>query len=137
MTDQSTADAQGARAHARAMAGTRVEAMPTVPPAGADNLPAEATPDTMLWEETVAPGGYASKELHRGARLRLTDLQGDACASMLVFNSNQAIERLNVADSVRVQWNASLQAGRLLLSDMGRVLMTLIEDEAQTHDTFC
>jgi urea carboxylase-associated protein 2 len=56
---------------------------------------------------------------------------------MLVFNADQPIERLNVADTVKVQWNAYLQAGRLLLSDMGRVLMSLVEDEAQTHDTFC
>ena len=33
-------------------------------------------------------------------------------------------ERLNVADTVKVQWQAYLGAGRLLLSDMGRVLMT-------------
>jgi urea carboxylase-associated protein 2 len=137
MTDQSTADAQGARAHARAMSGTKVEAMPTVPADSAANLPAETTPDAMLWEETLAPGGYASKELHRGARLRLTDLYGDSCISMLVFNAERPIERLNVADTVKVQWNAYLQAGRLLLSDMGRVLMSLTADDARTHDTFC
>jgi len=137
MTNRATADAHGARAHAHAMAGTEVEAMPTVPAGGAADLPQGATRETMLWEETVGPGGYASKELNRGARLRLTDLYGDSCVSMLVFNSERPIERLNIADTVKVQWNAYLQAGRLLLSDMGRVLMSLIGDEAQTHDTFC
>jgi urea carboxylase-associated protein 2 len=46
-------------------------------------------------------------------------------------------ERLNVADTVKVQWNAYLGAGKLLLSDMGRVLMSIEEDDAGTHDTFC
>ena len=46
-------------------------------------------------------------------------------------------ERLNVADTVKVQWNAYLGAGKLLLSDMGRVLMSLIDDGAGTHDAFC
>jgi urea carboxylase-associated protein 2 len=137
MTNRGTADAQGARAHAHAMAGTEVEAMPTVPAGGTIDLPQGATRETMLWEESIGPGGYASKELHRGARLRLTDLYGDSCVSMLVFNSERPVERLNIADTVKVQWNAYLQAGRLLLSDMGRVLMSLITDEAQTHDTFC
>jgi urea carboxylase-associated protein 2 len=56
---------------------------------------------------------------------------------MLVFNAERPIERLNIADTVKVQWSAYLRAGRLLLSDMGRVLLSIIEDEARTHDTFC
>jgi urea carboxylase-associated protein 2 len=38
---------------------------------------------------------------------------------------------------VKVQWNAYLGEGKLLLSDMGRVLMSISEDGAGTHDTFC
>jgi urea carboxylase-associated protein 2 len=65
------------------------------------------------------------------------DLHGDSCVSMLVFNSERPFERLNIADTVKVQWNAYLNAGRLLLSDMGRALMSVLADDAQTHDTFC
>jgi uncharacterized protein len=134
---QSTKDPFGAQAHARAMAGTVVEAMPTVPATRASPLPAAVDASAMLWEETVASGGYASKELHRGARLRLVDLHGDACVSMLLFNAERPAERLNVADTVKVQWCAYLSGGRLLLSDMGRVLASLLTDDAETHDTFC
>ena len=127
----STADPHGARAHARAMAGTRVEAMPIVP-AQADDAPGE-----VVWEETIAAGGYASRRLARGARLRLIDLHGDACASMLLFNAENPLERLNVADTLKVQWNGYLGPGKLVLSDMGRVMMTILEDGAGTHDAFC
>jgi urea carboxylase-associated protein 2 len=119
------------------MAGRRVTAMPTVPATDASDRPAGVAREDMLWDETVAAGGYAAKELHRGARLCLTDLGGDGCVSMLVFNAERPSERLNAADTVKVQWNAYLGAGRLLLSDMGRVLMALLEDTAETHDTFC
>ncbi len=132
-----TSDPKGARAHARAMAGTYVEVMPTVPAAEAQDLPDGVTPEAMLWEETIGAGGYAAKELSRGARLRLIDLKGDACVSMLVFNAERPVERLNIADTVKVQWNAYLKSGCLLLSDMGRVLMSLLTDDAETHDTFC
>lgn len=125
-----------ARDHARAMAGTVVEAMPIVPPAAQD-LPQGVAPADLLWEETVAAGGYATRRLARGSRLRLIDLQGDACASLMVFNAEMPSERLNVADTVKVQWNAYLGEGKLLLSDMGRVLMTFVEDGAGTHDAFC
>lgn len=132
-----TSDPLGARTHARAMSGTIVEAMPTVPASRARNLPSGVAPDAVLWDETIGPAGYSAKELHRGARVRLTDLHGDACVSMLVFNAERPIERLNVADTIKVQWNAYLDAGRLLLSDMGRVLMSIVEERAGTHDVFC
>ena len=132
-----TADPAAARAHARAMAGTHVEAMPTVPATQARERPAGVSAESMLWDETVPGGGYAAKALNRGARLRLIDLHGDACVSMLVFNAEQPVERLNVADTIKVQWNAYLGAGRLLLSDMGRALMSILEDGAGTHDAIC
>jgi urea carboxylase-associated protein 2 len=93
--------------------------------------------EDLLWEETIAAGGYAGKRLNRGARLRLMDLHGDACVSLLVFNAERPVERLNIADTVKVQWNAYLGAGKLLLSDMGKVLMSILEDTAGTHDAFC
>jgi uncharacterized protein len=137
MTRPSTADPSGARDHARSMAGTRVEAMPTVPAGAAEDLPVGVEPARVTWDETVAAGGYAGRQLNRGARLRLTDLKGDACVSLLVFNAERPVERLNVADTLKVQWNGYLGAGRLLLSDMGRVLMSILEDTAGTHDGFC
>lgn len=132
-----TADPKSARNHARAQGATRVEAMPTLPARDAKDLPKGVSPESMLWEETIAAGGYASKRLPRGARVRLVDLYGDACASILVFNAQETQERLNVADTLKVQWNGYLGAGKLLLSDMGRVLFSILEDEAGTHDCFC
>jgi uncharacterized protein len=122
-----TADVHGARTDARAReAGARVEAMPTLPPS-----------NDFLWEETVAPGGYTSRRIARGTRLTLTDLGGDACASLLVFNAEYPVERLNVADTAKVQWNAYLTQGKLLLSDMGRVMMSIVGDNSAGHDLFC
>ena len=56
---------------------------------------------------------------------------------MLLFNAEQPIERLNVADTLKVQWNGYLGEGNLLLSDMGKVMMSITEDTARTHDAFC
>lgn len=125
-----------ARDHARGMAGRVVEAMPVLPPVAHD-LPEGVPATDLVWEETIAAGGYATRRLSRGSRLRLIDLKGDACASLLIFNAEMPTERLNVADTVKVQWNAYLGAGKLLLSDMGRVLMSFVADDAETHDSFC
>lgn len=133
---ETLANPLAARDHARSMEGTVIESMPVLPPV-ADDLPADVAPGDLLWEETIAPGGYATRRLSRGSRLRLIDLRGDACASILLFNAEMPTERLNVADTVKVQWNAYLGEGKLLLSDMGRVMMSILEDDAGTHDTFC
>jgi uncharacterized protein len=138
MTDAPTsvlANPDAARDHARSMAGTVVESMPILPPVATD-LPEGASADDLLWEETVAPGGYATRRIARGTRLRLIDVKGDACASLNIYNAEMPTERLNFADTVKVQWNAYLGAGKLLLSDMGRVLMSIEADDAGTHDCF-
>jgi urea carboxylase-associated protein 2 len=130
------ADPLAARAHARAMEGTLVDAMPILPPV-ADDLPTGVAADDLLWEERIAGGGYATRRLPRGSRTRLIDLDGDACAQLMIFNAEMPTERLNIADTVKIQWNGYLGAGKLLLSDMGRVLMSIEADDAQTHDAFC
>lgn len=129
-----TSTTAGARAHARAQEGTIVEASP-VRPASAWPAPADVAADRLVWAETVAGGGYTHKVLARGTTLRLTDLAGDACAHVLLFNADQPFERLNVADTVKVQWQVYPAAGQLLLSDQGRVLATVVADSSGRHDT--
>lgn len=131
----STATTYGARDHARAQEGTRVEAMPAVPAAAWPDPPAEAGP--LVWAETVAGGGYTHRVLARGTELRLTDLRGDACAHLLLFVADRPWERLNAADTVKVQWNAYLGEGNLLLSDQGRVLAAITSDTSGRHDALC
>ena len=132
-----TATTHAARDHARAMHGTRVDTMPTVPPSAATDLPPGVAAEDMRWEETVAGGGYTSLLLARGARLRLVDVDGDCCAGLLLHRAANPAERLNVADTVKVQWQAYLAAGHVLLSDMGRTLATILADTSGRHDALC
>jgi len=133
----STSSPQGARDHARAQGGTVVDTMPTVPAAGADHWPDGVAAADRLHAETVAGGNYTSLVLARGTVLELTDLAGDACAHLVLSNAVAPDERLNVADTVKIQWQAYLGPGAMLLSDRGRVLATIVEDTSQRHDTFC
>ncbi len=136
MTSISTASPLGARDHARAQGGTVVDTMPTVPAATAADWSADVAPADRLHAETVAGGNYTTVVLARGSVLELTDLEGDACAHLVLTNAAQVDERLNVADTVKIQWQAYLGAGSLLLSDRGRVLATVVEDTSGRHDTF-
>lgn len=133
----STSTTSGARDHARAMAGTVVPIMPTIPSTAAVDLPPGVAAADVIWDEVIAGGGYTSVLLPVGARLRLVDRDGDACAAVLVHRSDRPTERLNVADTVKVQWQAYLAAGAVLLSDMGRVLASILEDTSGRHDALC
>lgn len=126
-----------AREHARAQAGRVAEAMPVLPARAAPDLPGGVRADDVTWAETVAGGGYASKVLARGTTLRLEDLHGDACAHVVLFNADQPWERLNVADTVKIPWQAYLTTGHPLLSDQGRVLATIVADTSGCHDALC
>ncbi|MDO0916233.1 urea carboxylase-associated family protein [Streptomyces sp. DT2A-34] len=125
----------GARDHARAQEGSRAEAMPVVPARDWPAPPGEA--GRLVWAETVAGGNYTHRVLARGAQLRLTDLRGEACAHLLLYVADRPWERLNVADTVKVQWNAYLGENRLLLSDQGRVLASVVADTSGRHDALC
>lgn len=144
MTDATgTATTHAARDHARAQEAAAAEDFyRPVPPTSAlfDEAAAalpDGVPDTdVLWNETVDGGNYAVRVLPRGARLRLCDIAGDTAVQMLIFNHHQRAERLNVADTVKVQWQAYLGEGSLLLSDMGRTLMSILSDTTAGHDMF-
>ena len=127
MNASDTATTHGARDHARAQAAAATERFSRSVPAGDPGV---------LWCETVEAGNYATRVLPRGARLTLRDPEGDTSVQLLVFNHHQRAERLNVPDTVKVQWQAYLGQGQLLLSDMGRVLMSFEADSSAGHDTF-
>jgi urea carboxylase-associated protein 2 len=91
----------------------------------------------MRWAERVAPGGYAHRVLAPGTTVRLHDVEADACAHVLLFRADQPWERLCVADTVKVQWQAYTGAGQLLLSDQGRVLASVVTDTSGCHDSIC
>jgi len=96
-------------------------------------LPARAA--KYVLRETVRGGQAWSRRLLRGQVLRLIDVAGRACVSGLFYNAREAIERYNMADTLKAQYTAFLTTGRVLYSDMGRVLMSIIDDTCGWHDT--
>lgn len=137
MNARDTSSVLAARADARSRADLRADAMPYLPASSSPFVPDGVAAADLVWAETVAPGGYTSKVLARGSRLRLADVTGDACAHVLVFAAHAPWERLNVADTQKIPWQAYLGTGHPLLSGDGRVLATIVADTSGHHDAFC
>lgn len=133
----STGTTAGAREHARAQAATITDTMPVVPASTWPDLPDNVVAQDMTWAETVPGGRYTVKVLARGTRLRLRDVAGTGCAHILLWRSEAPWERLNVADTVKVPWQAYLGSGHPLLSDQGRALATIVDDDSGHHDALC
>ncbi|MFJ5958304.1 urea amidolyase associated protein UAAP1 [Paenarthrobacter sp. NPDC092416] len=133
-----TATTAGAKLHARAQHGRTSDTMIHVPPASAPARLTEALSqearNSLTWAETLASGRYTHLALARGTRIRITDLDGDACVHAVIIRSGSQHERLNVADTVKVPWQAYMTTGHPLLSDAGRLMATVVADSSGKHD---
>jgi uncharacterized protein len=90
--------------------------------------------DRIEREETIPPGWYWTCCIKRGQSLRIVNVHATHGVSALFWNARDTSERFNPADSVKVQWSARLARGKLLLSDMGRVLASITDDTCSQHD---
>jgi urea carboxylase-associated protein 2 len=101
-------------------------------PTALDGAP--VSPDAMIHRETVPSGWYTSLLLRRGEALRIIDDTGQSSVSLLAWREEDPYERINCADTIKVQWSAAISKGRVILSDMGRVAFSLVEDTCGAHD---
>ena len=96
--------------------------------------PARIKPKKVVHREIIPGGWYWGMVIPRGQTLRIVN-GGTGSVSALFWNIDDTSERYNAGDTVKVQWHANLSKGRVLFSDMGRVLMSITDDTtAGRHD---
>lgn len=89
----------------------------------------------ILWDETIPGGAYWSRVVPRWSTLRVTDVDGRGSAALLAYNARQPSERYNAPDTTKVQNMIFLTTGLVLLSDLGRVLLSITGDTCRHHET--
>lgn len=94
--------------------------------------PAPLAIDARL-TETVPGGWYTTLHLKAGEVLRLVP-GGAASVSLAAWALPDTTERLCLPDTVKLQWTTDLTKGRVIFSDMGRVMLSLVEDSSGAHD---
>ncbi len=124
--------ANRARYDALKAAGTGQAPMAMPAPTGLADAPIEQ--GAVIFGETVPGGWYANYRVKAGERIRIASPEGKSAVALLAWNAADTSERLNHADSIKIQWTAALGKGRLLFSDMGRVLFSIVEDSSGAHD---
>ncbi|GAA5266464.1 uncharacterized protein ACOSOMT5_P2891 [Acidiphilium sp. MT5] len=89
----------------------------------------------IIRSDTLPPGAYDYFAIPRGAALRITNLSGTPGSALFLWNADDPSERYNAGDTMKLQWTTRLTTGRVLFSDMGRVLASIIADTGSGHDT--
>ena len=89
---------------------------------------------TLLYDETLPGGGLWSGIIRRHRVLRLTDLEGGANVSLMAWNAAAPHDRMNLPDTLKAQYTAKLTRGHVLMSDMGRALLSITADTLGWHD---
>ena len=95
----------------------------------------EIAPDRVVCSETLRGGQMWSAVVKRGNVLRLLDSEGGATPAALFYNAAAPLERYNMPDTLKAQYTARLTKGYCIYSDMGRVLLSIIDDTSGWHDT--
>jgi urea carboxylase-associated protein 2 len=84
----------------------------------------------------VLPGGASwARVCRRATALTLTDIEGGANVSVLLYRASDPLERYCMPDTLKAQHVSRLTAGVALYSDMGRVLASITHDTCGWHDT--
>lgn len=88
----------------------------------------------VLHREVIPGGWYWSTRIRRNEVLRIALDEGFSTVTLVAWNAAEPSERLNLPDTVKVQWTTGISKGRVLLSDMGKVMFSVIEDSCGAHD---
>jgi urea carboxylase-associated protein 1 len=92
--------------------------------------PARATFDHVL------PAGVGlAHEIRAGQALRIVDLEGNQAVDTLFYNARDLDERYSANDTIRRERQLYLTTGSRLLSNDGRVMLTITADTCGRHDT--
>ena len=129
-TKDATIAAYRARYEELKAGGQAPKALP--PPSG---RPAPAIGGASVLHREAVPGGwYWTTRLRLGETLRLQTGPRPSCVSLLAWRAGDPSERLNFADTIKVQWTSALAKGRVIFSDMGRIMLSIVEDSCACHD---
>ena len=88
-----------------------------------------------ILDDVLPPGASWSRVCRRATALTLTDLEGGANVSALLYRAGDPLERYCMPDTLKAQHVSRITSGVALYSDMGRVLASVTHDSCGWHDT--
>lgn len=128
--EQIAADRQRYEEHQRIGLEFSPKTLPTPSPRPAP--PPET--GSVAMSRSVPGGWYTTLRLAKGEVLRLLPQGPVSAVALAAWSAHDASERMNLPDTVKLQWTTELKKGRVVFSDMGRVMLSIVEDSSGAHD---
>lgn len=93
------------------------------------------TTESAVYNHTILAGDGWAHEIRAGQIFRIVDLEGNQAVDTLFYSLEDTAERYSAADTITAQKNIYLTAGTVLLSNLRRPMLTILEDNCGRHDT--
>ena len=88
-----------------------------------------------LMDTVIAAQGRWSYVLQRGQTLRVIDLEGQQAVDALFYAAQDTAERYSAQDTLLTQQSAYIELGTRLMSNEGRLMLSVTADSTGRHDT--
>jgi len=88
-----------------------------------------------LIDTVIAAQGRWSHVLQRGQTLRVIDLEGQQAVDALFYAAQDTAERYSAQDTLLTQQSAYIGLGTRLMSNEGRLMLSVTADSTGRHDT--
>ncbi len=88
-----------------------------------------------LRDEIIPAGEPWLGSVEYGQILRIVDLEGNQAVDTLFYNAHNTEERYSAVDTIRAQGNIYLTTGTPLRSNLGAVMLNIVDDTCGRHDT--
>jgi urea carboxylase-associated protein 1 len=86
--------------------------------------------------DTVVPAGEPWMGVVKaGATLRIVDLEGNQAVDTLFYNADDIAEHYSAQNTLQAQRRIYLTTGSVLMTNRGRALMRIEQDDCGRHDT--
>jgi len=99
------------------------------------DLSLEGLEGAVVHDEVVAARAPWLHTVRAGQSLRIVDLEGNQAVDFLLYAAADDAERYSAQDTIAAQRNIFLRTGAALLSNEGRVMMTIMATSVDYHDT--
>ena len=106
----------------------------TAAPPKRNTAPPPISNAEIFHQETLPAGWYLTGKIKRGTTLRIVNTSATPGIAAQFWNAHDTSERFYAGDTIKVQWNAAISEGWLLLSEMGRALISITADEHGHND---
>ncbi|MGV1768934.1 urea amidolyase associated protein UAAP2 [Agrobacterium vitis] len=93
------------------------------------------TPETAVQDHVIAAEAPFSTLVKKGQILRIEDSYGQQAIDTLFYNAKDFSERYSNQDTMREQGAAYISTGTKIISNDGRVMLTMTADSCGRHDT--